>query len=426
MRYLAYLRITVAAGLLTTVSLVLSLDAQEPKGGFAKGAAIVRSRVGESDEFASALLFTRMDRYAVVVNFFTDTPNAIVVQNALVAEVMSFDDLFTRDLIDDSDKAFVAQKKSGLTTMMKRFPKAAPVVKQVLLAVQQYESNIESDQVRFRGGWTTRYAYTARLKTEEDRRVAEMQQLKDKQRAKEEMAASIKLAEEKSKQAEATRKREEEAAQMEKQRLADALAAKTVADEKRRQAEETTDTARREGNLKSRPVALAAQHLLAGFGVFSKMLDSMPSSGEPTAEMKLPAAWNIAAVTPLPRIQGHETSLRAGAAASSTSAVFVHEAGRIIAVQLGVPLRMEKGKLGNATDLRELHLVLSSLDSAVAQWLPFGMVSARTKLELRSLDDDGNATVSRNFDGRIAELSMSEPALHDDGGFYAYLTMSLR
>lgn len=426
MRILAKLWPQVLVCFLMWGSAIPLLRAQETESGFAKGVVMIRSRVGESDEFANAVLFKRMESFAVVTKFFTNGPNALVIENVNIAGVLTFDEIFTRDLIDGTDKALVAQKKAGLAAMIKQFPKAAPLLKQVMDNVITYEKNLNSDQVRFRGGWTSRGTYNAMLKSEEAGRLAERQRMEAEQRAKEETALAMKLADIKARESEAKRKREEESARMEEERRKTVMAASQAAEEERRKAGEAADVAKRQSNLKSRPAGLAAQYLLASFAQFAKDMSDLAEAGKQVGRMTPPDSWNLASALSLPRILGHETSLLSGGSGTAPSSMYVHDEGHIIAVRMAVPLKSEEGKLENVFDLRELNRVLSSLDPAVAQWLPFGLASVRTKSSLHHLDEDGNATVVREIEGRVCELSLSAPTLDDDGGFYSYLAVTLR
>lgn len=393
----------------------------QAQNDYAVGIVIHKERPTQGDEFAKATLFKRMGRFAVTTSFHIGVATPVVIENANIAAIATFDDLFTRDLLSDTDRAALQAKRTELAQLSARYPSSAPLLKTVIELLGKFQADMEGGQVRFRGGWTSSKAFDAFVKTEEkkvrDAAMAREKTMADKkaaeeQRVKEQQMAEARLLAEK-RAAEESKRMGDEKARIEGE--------KKLAEEQRQNLLRAEEASRYEGNLKKHRQNFAARLLLKNIADFTSTIAS-PTS--PDAEMsatpiQIPTEW-LKSGEPLPPFKNAKTAVKEGSTVSAPTVVYATDSTHCLAVRLAVPLRVEGANLINPADLRGLREMVSQLSPGIADWLPLGVVSTRTKLAAGR-----EASISRVLHGHACDLVYTTPVMHDDGLFYGYLTLTI-
>lgn len=394
-----------------TLAFCRSIHAQE---AVANGIAAVRSHAGQGDEFASPLLFKRVNRFAVVTNFEAGQMFPVVVENTRVAAVVTFDNLTNSNLLGDTERAQLQGKLAELSAMASKFPKTAATCKPIIEALKLDLEKMDGGQVRYRGAWMTRTAFEKYLKDQQDRDKARLDAIR--------MAAEKRQAEQERLAAEMRQIEENRQAMAAKQ------AAMEAAEEAQAKLAQKQDIEQRDRNLRSPPVSLGGKILLKEFNAFTRPFEdeSTPPQSNTSPTFPLSEDWRLSS-KPLPRLGKLEPSFIDGSSSTSPSFLYIHNADKILAARIAVALCMDGETLVNPGDLKSFRTVVSKLSPEVASWLPLGLASARTRLDLqkrKKLNKLESAIVSE-INGQRCELILTEASIHDDGNFYAYLSLNL-
>ncbi|WP_050025131.1 hypothetical protein [Verrucomicrobium sp. BvORR034] len=385
-----------------------------------QGIVVIKTRPGQGDEFAQGVIYTRCEHFAVTSTIHHGRGQSTIIQRTNLVTALPFDDVFSRILVDDSGTALVSEKLQQLRALLQRYPGTAATLRPLVDELTSYQQKFAAGEVRFRGTWMARTAFDKIVRDEE-------QKLKDaelaRQKARDEKTA-MELKARQDAEAEALRqaalKQKAEDETRQKKEMA------TRAESARRQAE-TDDEARRAGNLRVIMPGLAARLLQGTHATFATFAQGR---GTPTAPpvQPVPAAWQEGAL-PTPRISSQATAIKPGTTHLAPAIQYWESAEGLVAARLCVPLQQEGARATNTDDLRHFQRLVAMLSPTAAEWLPLSLASARARLRL-----DGNtqpdarptAVLTREFDRRTYQLTYEAPAIHEDGYFYSYLTLSVR
>lgn len=338
--------------------------------GTAAGIVIYKERPSQGDEFADAALFKKTSQFAASSTFDIGGPNALVLENPRIAAIATFDDLLTRNLVDDTDRAMMAQKDTEIAALAARYPKAAPLLKPYQTALKVQLTNLSGGQVRLHGNWMPLASYQQMVKQQ-------LQMAQDR----------------------------------DKQRLA-----------------EIEDRGNRERNLRARRPTLAGRFLVKNYAQFTDALSDGPASASAQAgvALVLPPAIATGGV-PLPRIRGKEMAITEGHGLGSPAVLVLSEGGIVRSFRVAIAMRMEDDRVANAEDLRSAAAVLRTSMPDLAEALPLCVVSARTRLEFQRVSggSKGEARVTREFGGHRCEIVVTEPEVFDDGSMNSILAVSV-
>lgn len=140
---------------------------------------IYKTRSGQSEEFANALLFTHRESFTVVDHFYP--PNGqghVIIERSSVVKATTLDDLATRNLVEPVDSDDVDKKLAELSEIWKRYEKARLLLKPTIELLVQYRQKLADGNVLVSGTWMTRKSY-------DDMIAAKEQALREKQMATE-------------------------------------------------------------------------------------------------------------------------------------------------------------------------------------------------------------------------------------------------
>lgn len=153
----------------------------------------------------------------------------------------------------------------------------------------------------------------------------------------------------------------------------------------------------------------------------------MPARETTANSILIPERWKMSSI-PLPRIRGYDIALQENPEVGSPALLFVVDGDYSPTACFSVALRIENGEVMNSDDLQKLRDLVNQASPVVSNWLPLGLVSARTKLafEKAGPEKKTDAIVLREMEGLSCALNLTEPAIHDDGAFYAYFTLTIR
>ncbi|WP_265596256.1 hypothetical protein [Verrucomicrobium sp. BvORR106] len=331
------------------------------------GIALVRDRPGQADEFAKAVPFQRMGAYAVVTNFYSGASNPLIVENVRIAHVVIFDDVETRDLIDDADKGFLQHKQDELKRVSQKFPAARYAVNPLYQSLTISLQKMAEGQVRFRGAWISSRSYEGLL-------------AKQREDAEKETAR-----------------------------------VKAAADDRKQ----------RDANLTSSRQNLAARWLLKDHKNYVTDLEKQPAGG--SASLVVSEALSTGALL-LPKTRAGEVALKEGASPSSPAFLFVRQQNRCTSFRLAFTIVYEDREIANPAELQAAVNMLSQLDSGMASWLPMAVVSGQTKLVLlkNSSRKMEQVTVSREVAAMTCLVTVTPETANEDGSVFSVVCLTVR
>lgn len=335
------------------------------------GVAVYKDRAGQADDYAKVLPFQRMVSYAAVTNFFTGASAPVIIERGRLVTVVTFDDIATRDLLGDGDKAVLLQKQDELRQVGQRFAAARAYLNPVAAEITANLLRLNNGEVRYRGAWTSAASHAAML----------------------------------------ARQRE------------------MAAEETKRMQAAAEDRKRRETNLASARQNLAAQWLLKTHESYLAALEKERASAGAGGTRQITLPGNVAAgALTLPKHRGGEVGLKEGLTATAPALLFVNDKDQCISCRLAFTIVYEEDQIANHGEMQAAAAVLEQMEPGLASWLPLAVVSGQTRLDfLKNSSQRAEVVkIEREISGTKCELTMTAATVHDDGSVHSIATLTIR
>ncbi|RBP41463.1 hypothetical protein DES53_107295 [Roseimicrobium gellanilyticum] len=334
----------------------------------ARGLAIVKELPSDKDEFATSFHFLSCKRFGVTTNFVLNSASPLTVENYKICAVAEFGDLTTRDLITEEDRQYLELKRNEFQELSQKYPTARGKLKPVMETVIHLQSQLDSGQVRYRGGWTSKVSFDAMVES--------------KRKAAEKEAADY--------------------------------------------ARELQDVQAREKNLASARTNLAGRWLLRDHVEY---IDRLARQGIKMSGISLlPIPENIIQdALHLPIRNWKDVVLKEAKGAMGPAILCVMQPQGAYSMRLAFTIASDDEKIANADDLKGALKVLASIDNELAGWLPGAVAAALIKLDLneRNGDRDAEVTIDRDFGNRECELRVLPRSTHEDGTIYSLVCLTV-
>lgn len=131
-------------------------------GGYAQGLLVYRDKELREDKYLPATLYSELIEDGANVSVNTGTGSPLNLWKTQVVEVVDFQEIFTRDFVDDSGLQVVSALRQQLEKTRARFPKSEPLLKQVNTVLDDITNKYtQQNLVRVSGKWQPRADYIA-------------------------------------------------------------------------------------------------------------------------------------------------------------------------------------------------------------------------------------------------------------------------
>lgn len=135
---------------------------QAQSGGYAQGLLVYRDKELREDKYLPATLYSQMIEDGANVSVHTGAGSPLNLWKTQVVEVVDFQEIFTRDFVDESGLQVVNSLRQQLEKTRARFPKSEPLLKQVNTVLDDITNKFtRQDMVRLNGKWQPRADYIA-------------------------------------------------------------------------------------------------------------------------------------------------------------------------------------------------------------------------------------------------------------------------
>ena len=130
------------------------------------GVVVIKPNNVPSDRFATAGAYDQMKYLGVITEISFTNRKILNVPSGQIVAVVPMGDVQSRTYTNESDAAFLREKRQQISEVASRFPTAAPLLKEPLAQVDDFLHRMELGEVCYLGTWMPREAYQQKLQAE--------------------------------------------------------------------------------------------------------------------------------------------------------------------------------------------------------------------------------------------------------------------
>jgi hypothetical protein len=325
------------------------------------------------DKFAEAVRFGTIFGRGFYAEVHPSSGGVLRIPNGQIIAMAVWEDLVTtRDLVGQADVDLLGSKKQELNGMASRYANAVPVVKPIVEAIDQSLAQLGRGMVRSEGAWIPAEDY--HLKVE----------------ARNKMAAELAAKE--------------------------AAAQKAIEDARiAREAE----AGRLEANLHASRVTSGVARMISLYTGIANDSTIEPIATQPVGVASIEKYFPNC--IQLPFSKGRGFKLLEGNSDDDVACLLRMDGNKIERAYFSQLLTYEGGKIASNGAVERLSRIIASFDSAIADWLPYGLVTLRARLPL-----DPEPEVGYGLNDGDCFLSTARPVPQENGIVGTYLFLQVR